>query len=80
MYGSVAKTSLGKTERLQRRVMIAISKRNWLLSIDILLDNGFLTVFQLYLTELLNELLRQLHHEAPVQFLPGTFHRPQKSN
>ena len=37
---------------------------------DILLDNGILTVFGLYLSELLMEVLRPLRHEAPVQILP----------
>ena len=34
----------------------------------VLLDNWILTVFELYLSELLKELLRQLRHEASVQF------------
>ena len=38
-------------------------------SLTSLLDKGILTVFQLFLSELLKELLRQPDHETPVHFL-----------
>ena len=34
-----------------------------------ILDNGIVTVFELFHSELLKELLRQLGHEVSVQFL-----------
>ena len=37
---------------------------------DILLDNRLVPVFEMYLSELLRVLLRQLGHQAPTQSLP----------
>ena len=62
--------SLGKIERDQRRIRTAIFFRTKLDPfIDILLDNGILTVSEQYLSELLKELLQQIRHESPEQFL-----------
>ena len=71
IYVSTAKTSLRKIESVQRRILREIVFKTKLDPInDILLDNGILANFELYLSELLKEVLPQLGHEAPVQFLP----------
>ena len=38
--------------------------------IDILLDNGIFTDFELHFSEFLRQFLRQLRHEATEQYLP----------
>ena len=52
---SAAKTSLGNIERVQRQRRIMRAKSGPIK--DIYLYNGFLTVVELYLSELLKELL-----------------------
>ena len=71
IYASAAKTSLEKIESGQHRILKTIFfKTKFDFITDILLHNGNLTVFELYLSELLKKLLRQLRPEAPDQFLP----------
>ena len=65
IYDSAAESNLEIIEKLQRRIMTAIFFETKLNPVtDILLDNGVLTVFELYLSELLYEYLGQLRHEA----------------
>ena len=71
MYGSAAKTSLKKIENAQRRIIRAIffEKRSESIS-NLLLENKVLTVFELYMEELVKELFKQLRNETPQKFFP----------
>ena len=72
-YGATAKTNLSKIEMAQRRTMRAIFFKKKMDSItDVLREKGILTVYDLYLAELLQELFRQLRSEAPNTYLPET--------
>ena len=72
-YGATAKTNLSKIELAQRRIMRTIFFKKKMDSItDVLRETGILTVFELYLEELLKELFRQLRSEAPNTYLPET--------
>ena len=70
-YGATAKTNLSKIVMAQRRIMRAIFFKKKMDSItDFLREKGILTVYELYLAELLKELFRQLRSEAPNTYLP----------
>ena len=72
-YGATAETNLTKIEMAQRRIMRAIFFKKKMDSItDVLREKGILTVYGLYLAELLKELFRQLRSEAPITYLPET--------
>ena len=72
-YGATAKTNLSEIEMAQRRIMRAIFVKKKMDSItDVLREKGILTVYELYLAELLKELFRQLRLEAPNTYLPET--------
>ena len=72
-YGATAKTNWSKIELAQRRIMKAIFFKKKMNSItDVLREKGILTVYELYLAELLKELFRQLRSEAPNTYLPET--------
>ena len=45
-------------------------KTKWDPITDILLDNGNLSAFELYFSEMLKEFFQQSRNGAPVQFLP----------
>ena len=67
VYGATAKTNLSKIEMAQRRIMRAIFFKKKMDSItDVVRENGILTVYELYLAELLKELFKQLRSEPPI--------------
>ena len=71
VYGSAAKTNLKKIENAQRRIIRAIffKKRSESIS-NLLLENKVLTVFELYMEELVKALFKQLRNETPQKFFP----------
>ena len=71
VYGSAAKTNLKKIENAQRRIIRAIffKKRSESIS-NLLLENKILTVFELYIEELVKELFKQLRNETPQKIFP----------
>ena len=70
VYGSAAKTNLVKIEKAQRRILRAIffMQRTDSLS-EIFTKEGVLTVFELFLVELIKELFKQIRLESPSQLL-----------
>ena len=72
-YGATAKTNLSEIEMAQRGIMSAFFFKIKMDSItNVLREKGSLTVYELYLAELLKELFRQLWSEAPNTYLPKT--------
>ena len=70
-YGATAKTNLSKIEMAQRKIMTAIFFKKKKDSItDGFREKGILTVYELYLAELLKELFRHFRSEAPRTYLP----------
>ena len=65
------KTSLKKIENAQRRIIRAIffKKRSESIS-NLLLETKVLTVFELYMEELVKELFKQLRTDTPQKFFP----------
>ena len=68
VYGSAANTNLVKIEKAQRRILRApfCMYRTDSLS-EILTKEGVLTVFELFLVELINELFKQIRLKSPSQ-------------
>ena len=70
VFGSAAKTNLVKIEKAQRRVLRAIVFMHRIDSqSEILTKEGVLTVFELFLVELIKELFKQIRLESPSQLL-----------
>ena len=69
VYGSAAKTNLKKIENAQRRIIRAIFFKKFESIANILLENKVLTVYELYMEELVKELFKELRHETPVKYL-----------
>ena len=66
LYGTAAKSNLSKIETVQRRILRAIYfKRKFDSLENVLADNKILTVFELFMVEILKELFRQLKSESP---------------
>ena len=61
IYGSAAKTNLQKIETVQRRILRAIFFKTKMDSLsDVLADNKILTVFELFILEIIRELFREI--------------------
>ena len=70
VYGSAAKTNLEKIEKAQRRILRAIFFMHRTDSLnEIITKEGVLTVFELFLVELIKELFKQIRLESPSQLL-----------
>ena len=66
IYGTSAKSNLRKIEMAQRRILRGIFFKKKYDSIsNILRRNGVLTVFELYIVEVMKELFRQLQSKSP---------------
>ena len=66
LYGTAAKSNLSKIETVQRRILRAIYFKRKSDSLEnVLADNKILTVFELFMVEILKELFRQLKSESP---------------
>ena len=71
VYGSAAKTNLKKIENAQPRIIRAIFFKKRFESIaNLLSENKVLTVFELYMEELVKELFKQLRNETRQKFFP----------
>ena len=70
VYGSAAKTNIERIEKAQRRIWRAIFfKESWLSENKIIEEHKLLSVFQLYVLEVLNEVIQTLKHESPLDSL-----------
>ena len=66
-YGSAAKTTLKISENVQRGIFTALFFKNKFNSLtNILLDNKILTVFELHIIEIVDELFNQLRNQSAV--------------
>ena len=71
IYGAAAKSNLRKIEMAQRRILRAIFfKRKYDSLVNVLQKNNILSVFELYLVELIKELFKQFQNKSPTSFLP----------
>ena len=71
IYGTAAKSNLRKIQMAQGRILRAIFfKRKYDSLVNVLQQNKILSVFELYLVELIKELLRQFQKKSPTNFLP----------
>ena len=71
VYGSTVKTNLKKIENAQRRnIRASFFKKRFKSIANLLLENKVLTVFELFMEELVKELFKQLRNETPQNVFP----------
>ena len=70
VYGSAAKTNLKKIEKAQRRILRAVFfKKKDDSHKKTIEKHKILTVFELYVLEVFNEVVQNLKHESPLDLL-----------
>ena len=78
LYGTAFKTNLSKIETVQRRILRAIFFKKMILCKNVFAGNKILTVFELFMVEILRELFRQLRSESPrILVQPNQDHDPK---
>ena len=72
-YGSTARTNLQSIKNAQRRIFRALFFRKNPNLQNIIADKKFLTVYEMYISELVVELFRQLRGNSPFDHMKDHF-------